>query len=82
MAQIKAFWLFVDLLGWPSVMLGIVANIDNGKSIVLSIMAAMYLMLRMYFFYIQKQQTVREKELELWHKEQDKQERINKRIAL
>lgn len=35
-------------------------------------------MARLYFFVVDKRISIREKEIELWHLEQDKQDRINK----
>lgn len=74
----KIGWLIADWLGIPLSLLGIVVNIDNIKSTVIALIAIIYLMIRTYFYFVQKQQAVREKEIELWHKMQDKQERINK----
>lgn len=76
MASVKLGWLLFELIGWPVWILGVWNNIDNGKSIVLFILAAMFLMVRLYYYHRQKDQAVREKELDLWHKEQDKQDRI------
>jgi hypothetical protein len=78
MAQIKWTLIICDILGIPATFLGIVSNIDNIRSIILFILALTYIMFRLYYYAIQKQQAVREKEIDLWHKEQDKQERINK----
>lgn len=78
MAQVKWALILCDMLGIPVTVLGIWANIDNIKSTVLFILALTYVMFRLYYYAIQKQQAVREKDLDLWHKEQDKIERINK----
>lgn len=78
MAQIKwAVWL-ADLLGISTTLLGFISNIDNVKSAILFILALTYMMFRIYFYVIQRQQSIREKEIDLWHQEQDKIERINK----
>lgn len=78
MAQIKIAWLIVELLGWPLTVLGIVVNFDNLKSVILFIIALSFLMVRMYYYVVQKKQSVRDKELDLWSKEQDKIDRIAK----
>lgn len=78
MAQIKwAVWL-ADLLGISTTLLGFISNIDNVKSAILFILALTYMMFRIYFYVVQRKQAVREKDLDLWHKETDKQERIKK----
>lgn len=76
MASVKLGWLLFEIIGWPVWFLGVINNIDNGKSIVLFILAAMFLLVRLYYYHVQKSQAVREKELDLWHKEQDKRDRI------
>ncbi len=78
MAQVKMIWLICDIFGIPITCLGIVANIDNIKSVILAILGIAYLMVRGYYFMVQKEQAVREKELDLWHREMDKEERIKK----
>lgn len=74
----KLAWLIFDVFGIPTVLLGILNNLDNVKSVILIILGSIYLMIRTYFYFIQKNQAVRKEEIELWHKEQDKQERIDK----
>jgi hypothetical protein len=74
----KIGWLIADWIGIPLSLLGIVINMDNVKSTVIALLAMIYLMLRIYFYFVQKQQAVREKEIDLWFREQDKQDRINK----
>lgn len=81
MAQIKG-WLLGDMFGLPVWLLGIIQNIDNVRSAVLFIVGLTYVMCRLYYFVIQRKQSVREKELDLWHKEQDKQDRINQNKKL
>lgn len=78
MGQVKILWLICDIFGIPITLLGIVANLDNIKSAILAILGITYLMIRSYFYVIKSNQSVRDKELDLWHKEQDKQERISK----
>jgi hypothetical protein len=78
MANAKLVWMLMDFLGIPLTLLGIIANLDNVKSAILAILGIIYLMVRIYFYVIQKQQAVREKEYELWNKEQDKIDRIQK----
>lgn len=77
--------LTIDLIGISIILGGIAANIDNGKSFVLFMLAAMYGVMRFVFTWKQKSQAVREKEIqlrereiELWHKEQDRRDRIDK----
>lgn len=78
MAQAKLVWLLIDFLGIPISLLGFILNLDNVKSAVIALVALIYLMCRIYFYVVQKKQAVREKELELWHKEIDKEERKRK----
>jgi hypothetical protein len=78
MAQIKLMWLLCDFLGIPVTILGIFSNIDNIKSAILAVLGIAYLCVRGYYFIKQKDQAVREKEIELWHLERDKIERIQK----
>jgi hypothetical protein len=75
MAHTKTLWLIADIFGVPTSFLGIWLNIDNIKSVIIAILAICYLMLRAYYFWKQKEQSLREKEYELWNKEMDKQER-------
>lgn len=79
MAQIKLMWLLCDFLGIPVTILGIIANIDNIKSAILAVLGVAYLCVRGYYYIKQKDQALREKELELWHKQQDKEERQAKK---
>jgi hypothetical protein len=69
-------WLILDIFGVPLYLLGIAANIDNIKSAILAILGISYLTVRAYFYIIKSKQAVREKELDLWHKEQDKSDRM------
>ena len=78
MAQIKLMWLLCDFLGIPVTVLGILANTDNIKSAILAVLGIAYLCVRGFYYIKQKDQAVREKEIELWHKEMDKQDRIRK----
>lgn len=77
-AQAKLMWIIADIIGLPVAFLGIVTNLDNVKSAIIAVLAITYLLLRLYFYFIQKQQAVREKEYELWEKEMNKQARIEK----
>lgn len=79
MAQIKLLWVLADLLGISSVILGIVDNFDSIRSVILFIIALSYLLFRIYFYVIKSKQAVRKNDLELWHQEQDKIERQEKR---
>lgn len=78
MAQIKWTLILADFLGIPIYFLGIYDNINNVRSAVLFIVGLTYVMFRIYFYVIQRKQAVRDKEYELWHKQIDKEERINK----
>ena len=78
MAQIKALWILVDFLGGSFTIMGIVANIDNIKSVILAILAIAFLMIRGFFYIKKNQQEVRDKEIDLWNKEEDKRERMKK----
>lgn len=79
MAQVKWALIICDMLGISATLMGILANWENVKSAILFFLALIFLMVRIYFYVLQKRQSVREKELELWHKEQDKQDRKNKK---
>lgn len=78
MAQIKWALILADLLGIPFYLLGIAENFGNIRSAILFIVGLTYIMFRMYFYVIQRRQAIRDKDIDLWHKEQDKEERINK----
>lgn len=78
MAQIKWTLILADFLGIPIYFLGIYDNINNVRSAVLFIVGLTYVMFRIYFYVIQRKQAVRDKDLDLWNKEQDKEDRINK----
>lgn len=78
MAQIKWALILADIFGIPVTILGIIQNWDNIRSAILFLVGLTYLMSRLYFYVIQRRQAVREKEIDLWFREQDKQDRINK----
>lgn len=78
MGQIKLMWLICDFLGIPVTILGIATNMDNIKSAILAVLGIAYLCVRGFYYIKQKDQAIREKEIELWHLEQDKIERIRK----
>lgn len=75
MAQAKMIWLICDFFGIPLSILGILANMDNIKSAIIAVLGISYLMVRMYFYVTKAKQDVRDKELDLWHKEMDKNDR-------
>lgn len=79
MAQSKMIWLICDFLGIPLSILGIIANMDNVKSAIIAVLGITYLMIRMYFYMIKAKQDVKEKDLDLWHKEMDKNDREEER---
>ena len=78
MAHAKMLWQICDIIGIPVAIYGFIINIDNIKSSVIALLVICYLLVRLYFYVIQKKQAVREKELELWHKLMDKEERKKK----
>lgn len=78
MAQIKWALILADLLGIPFYLLGIAENFGNIRSAILFIVGLTYIMFRMYFYVVQRRQAIRDKDIDLWHKEQDKEDRINK----
>lgn len=78
MAQVKWALILCDILGIPVTLLGIAANLNNVKSIILFIIAAIYLMLRAYYYAVRQQQEAKAREIDNWHKEQDKIDRMNK----
>lgn len=78
MAQVKMIWLICDIFGIPLTVLGIVANIDNIKSVILAILAIAYLMGTGYYRFRRLAQEERAREIDLWHKEMDKKDRMKK----
>jgi hypothetical protein len=79
MAQAKMLWLICDIIGIPVSIYGFIINIDNIKSSVIALLVIIYLMVRLYFYVIQKKQAVKQKDIELksqlidlWRKEQQK----------
>lgn len=78
MAQIKWALILADLLGIPFYLLGIAENFGNIRSAILFIVGLTYIMVRMYFYVIQRRQAIRDKDIDIWNKEQDRIERINK----
>lgn len=78
MAQIKLVWLICDIFGIPLTLLGIVANFGTIKGAILFILSTIYLMGFGYYKLRRMKQNERDKELDLWNKEQDKIERIRK----
>lgn len=78
MAQTKMIFILCDLFGIPITLLGIVANIDNIKSAILAILAIIYMMGTGYYRFRRLDQAQRDRELDLWHKQMDKEERIKK----
>lgn len=79
MAQVKWAIILADIFGIPISLLGIVANMDNIKSAIIAILAIAYLCCRMFYYVVQKKQAIRDKEYDLWNREQDKIERMEKR---
>lgn len=78
MAQVKMIWLICDIFGIPLTILGIFANIDNIKSVILAILAIAYLMGTGYYRFKRLAKEDEARSLDLWHKEMDKQERLKK----
>lgn len=78
MVHAKIYWLIADVIGIPSTILGILLNLDNIKSTILFIVALIWGMVRIYFHFKDRSQRVREKDIQLWHMEMDKQERESK----
>lgn len=81
MATAKLAWVLFDLLGLPVWLMGILSNLDNIKSLILFMLGVVYGGLRVYYYLKQKDQALREKELDLWHKEQDKLDRIERKAS-
>jgi len=48
------------------------------KSAIIALLVIVYLMVRLYFYVVQKKQAVREKEYDLWFREMDKHDRQKK----
>jgi hypothetical protein len=74
MAQVKFLWLLLDFVGVPVTILGIIANVDNVKALILFILSAIYVAMRIYFGSIKSKQEIRDKEYDLFHKELKKME--------
>lgn len=77
MASAKLVWFVLDIFGGSIWLLGIVANSDNWKSLVLFALGCIYGAARIYYYIVQREQAKEEKELEIWHKRMDKEERVN-----
>ncbi len=75
MGYAKVMWLLGDVLGIPLTILGIIANLDNVKSLVLFVLLVGYLTTRWYYYAKKQDQEARKRELELWHMEMNKKER-------
>ena len=80
MAYVKFAWLLADILGISSTLLGIISKLDPIKSTIAFVVGITYLIIRVYYYNKQKSQSVRDKEMELWHKQMDKLERQQKLI--
>lgn len=79
MAEIKwTLSLIANIIGVPLYIGGILSNLDNVKSSILFLIALIFGMAKTYFYIVQKRQAVRDKEIDIWHKQQDQQERKNK----
>jgi hypothetical protein len=85
MAHAKMIWLWCDIIGIPGSVYAFILNLDNVKSSIIALLMIVYLMLRIYYYAVQKRQSVREKELDLrsksvdvWHKEQGKMKHESK----
>lgn len=78
MAQVKLMWLLCDFFGIPITLMGIISNIDNIKSAILAVLSVAYLCVRGYYYIKQKEQALRDKDFDLWNKEEDKKERMRK----
>lgn len=79
MGQAKIMWLLLaDFIGIPTSIYGFILNLDNVKSAVIALLAIIYLMVRIFFYVVQKKQAVREKEFQLWNLDMDKQDRIRR----
>lgn len=69
-AQVKLLWFLLDaVIGIPVTILGIFANLDNFKSLLIGALAICYAIVRIYFTVIQKKQAVRKEEIEIKMKE-------------
>jgi hypothetical protein len=77
MAQIKtmAMWL-ADFLGISATLLGWVNNLDTIKSTILFLTGFAYLLVRGYFYIKKNNQIIREKEYDLWDREQKKKQSL------
>jgi magnesium-transporting ATPase (P-type) len=78
MAQIRALWILVDFFVGSFTIAGIVTNYDNFKAWVLFAASLTFLIIRGVVYVIQKKQAIKDKELDIWEKEQDKLDRIRK----
>jgi hypothetical protein len=78
MAQIKALWILVDFLTGSFTIMGIIANFDNIKAWILFATSLTFLLIRGIVYVVQKKQAIRDKELDIWEKEQDKLDRIKR----
>lgn len=75
----KAGWLIADLIGIPTSLYGMWLNIDNIKSAIIALLVISYLSLRIYYYWKRSEIEIKEREIQLWEKELNKQERLEKR---
>lgn len=68
-AQAKFLWILLDAIGWPITILGIFSNLDNAKSLIISLIALGFLLTRWWYYVVQKKQAVRKEEIEIKMKE-------------
>lgn len=62
MAQFKLAWIIADFLGFGSLFLGWISNLDNVRSAVLFILGSIYAMIRIYWSHVHnRNKDVREK---------------------
>lgn len=64
MIETKVIYFLFNLIGIPTIILGTLANLDNWKSVVLFLLAAILTALKIIVYVIEKRQSIRDKELE------------------
>lgn len=69
MAHAKMMWLVADFIGFPLAIWGFILNLDNIKSALIALLVLAYGCVRLYFYIVQKRQSVREKEIDLESKQ-------------
>lgn len=73
MEAAKIGWFLLSyMVGVPLYIYAFIRNIESVKSTVLFILAVIFLLVRMYYYVKKNNQALREKEYDLWEREENK----------